>query len=85
MYIYYKSYKSYLGDLLQFLKNLMVYLYKRVITAPSQLKKKKAPSINVRPYRYPYYQKIEIENIIRELLEFGTIIPIQSTFHILSY
>ena len=33
-----------------------------------------------RPYRYPYYQKIEIENIVRDLLEFGSIRNSQSPF-----
>ena len=36
--------------------------------------------INVRPYRYPYYQKTEIEKIVNELLAMGTIRPSQSPF-----
>ncbi|XP_057952937.1 uncharacterized protein LOC131147183 [Malania oleifera] len=34
--------------------------------------------ISVRPYRYPYFQKEEIERIVRELLELGTIRPSHS-------
>lgn len=34
----------------------------------------------VRPYRYPFYQKGEIEKIIRELLELGAIRQSQSPF-----
>ena len=33
-----------------------------------------------RPYRYHYFQKTEIEKIIRELLEVGSIRPSQSPF-----
>nr|XP_034919250.1 uncharacterized protein LOC118052388 [Populus alba] len=36
--------------------------------------------INVRPYRYPYFQKSEIEKLIKELLAMGTIRPSQSPF-----
>lgn len=36
--------------------------------------------INVRPYRYPYYQKSEIEKLARELLATSTIRPNQSPF-----
>lgn len=36
--------------------------------------------ICVRPYRYPYYQKTEIEKIVRYLLESGVIKPSQSPF-----
>jgi hypothetical protein len=36
--------------------------------------------INVRSYRYPYFQKTEIEKIIRDLLVIGVIRPSQSPF-----
>jgi hypothetical protein len=36
--------------------------------------------ISVRPYRYPYYQKSEIEKLIKEMLAMGTIKPSQSPF-----
>jgi hypothetical protein len=36
--------------------------------------------ITVCPYRYPYFQKTEIEKIVRELLDSGVIKPSQSPF-----
>lgn len=38
------------------------------------------PAVNVRPYRYPYFQKTEIEKIIQELLNNGVIRPSVSPF-----
>ena len=35
---------------------------------------------NIRPYRYPYVQKNEIEPMIAEMLEVGIIQPRQSSF-----
>ena len=35
---------------------------------------------NIRPYRYPYVQKSEIEHTIVEMLEAGIIQPSQSSF-----
>ena len=35
---------------------------------------------NIRPYRYPYFQKSEIERMIAEMLEAGIIQPSQSSF-----
>ena len=35
---------------------------------------------NIRPYRYPYVQKREIERMIVEMLEAGIIQPSQSSF-----
>jgi hypothetical protein len=42
--------------------------------------KNDAKPVCVRPYRYPYFQKEEIEKIVRELLDSGVIIPSQSPF-----
>lgn len=36
--------------------------------------------VSVRPYRYPHYQKGEIEKIVRDLIESGAIRPSQSPF-----
>jgi hypothetical protein len=36
--------------------------------------------VNVRPYRYPYFQKTEIEKIVKELLASGVIRPSLSPF-----
>lgn len=38
------------------------------------------PPVSARPYRYPYFQKSEIEKIEKELLEVGSIRPSQSPF-----
>ena len=35
---------------------------------------------NIRPYRYPYVEKSEIERMIAEMLEAGIIQPSQSSF-----
>lgn len=39
-----------------------------------------AAPVNVRPYRYPYFQKSEIEKIIKEMLASGVIQPSVSPF-----
>ncbi|XP_040996213.1 uncharacterized protein LOC121242414 [Juglans microcarpa x Juglans regia] len=44
------------------------------------LLKKDSTPVSVRPYRYPYYQKTEIEKIVKELLQSGVIRPSQSPF-----
>ena len=36
--------------------------------------------VNVRPYRYPYYQKTEIEKMVKELMESGLVRPSRSPF-----
>lgn len=46
---------------------------------PKGLQPNSAP-VNVRPYRYPYIQKTEIENIIREMLDSGIVRPSVSPF-----
>ena len=35
---------------------------------------------NIKPYRYPYAQKSEIERMVAKMLEVGIIQPIQSSF-----
>jgi hypothetical protein len=39
-----------------------------------------AQPVSVRPYRYPYFQKEEIERIVQELLDSGVIRPSHSPF-----
>lgn len=39
-----------------------------------------ANPINARPYHYPYYQKTEIERMVREMLDSGLICPSCSPF-----
>jgi len=38
------------------------------------------PSINTRPYRYPYYQKNKIKKLVKEFLQSGIIHPSRSPF-----
>lgn len=39
-----------------------------------------SPPINVRPYRYPHFLKIEIEKLLHDILQLGTIQPSTSAF-----
>ena len=39
-------------------------------------------SPNIRPYKYPYAQKSEIEHMVAEMLEVGIIQPSQSSFSV---
>jgi hypothetical protein len=45
-----------------------------------QINLKHSQPISVRPYRYPYFQKAEIEKLIQDLLHSGVIRPSQSPF-----
>lgn len=58
--------------------------YSQVFSVPTELPPKRdhdhriplqqdSKPISVRPYRYPYYQKAEIEKLVKELLESGLI------------
>lgn len=38
------------------------------------------PPVNVNPYRYPYFQKVEIEKLVGEMLADGVIRPSTSPF-----
>ena len=42
--------------------------------------KEGSPPISERPYRYPFYQKNEIEKVVHELLEFDSIKVSQTPF-----
>lgn len=52
---------------------------KRAFDHQIPLKERTAP-IPIRPYRYPHYQKIEIENIVKDLLDSRVVRPSQSPF-----
>ncbi|XP_041025452.1 uncharacterized protein LOC121265848 [Juglans microcarpa x Juglans regia] len=52
---------------------------RREFNHPINLKDGVSP-VSVRPYRYPHYQKTEIEKIVHELLQTGVIRPSQSPF-----
>ena len=50
-------------------------MYSKVFETPPGL-----PPICERPYRYPYFQKFETKKIVNELLNVGSIRPIQRPF-----
>ncbi|XP_042972855.1 uncharacterized protein LOC122304664 [Carya illinoinensis] len=52
---------------------------RREFDHPINLKEGASP-VSVRPYRYPHYQKSEIEKIVHELLQYGVVRPSQSPF-----
>ncbi|XP_042964611.1 uncharacterized protein LOC122298826 [Carya illinoinensis] len=52
---------------------------RREFDHPINLKEGASP-VSVRPYRYPHYQKSEIEKIVHELLQSGVVRPSQSPF-----
>ncbi|PKA64490.1 putative mitochondrial protein [Apostasia shenzhenica] len=65
--------------------------FKHVFESPKQLPPQRhndhqiylqteTASINVKPYRYPHYQKSEIEKLVKEMLESGVIRPSHSPF-----
>ena len=78
-----KSYPSKIGQLLA--------KFSHVFESPTTLPPRRShdhkiplqPSagpVSVRPYRYPYYQKTEIEKMVKELLQSGLIRPSNSPF-----
>lgn len=78
-----KSYPSEIGQLLA--------KFSHVFESPTSLPPRRShdhqiplqPSagpVSVRPYRYPYYQKTEIEKMVKELLQSGLIRPSNSPF-----
>ncbi|KAL5555249.1 hypothetical protein UlMin_037485 [Ulmus minor] len=78
-----KSYPSEIGQLLA--------KFSHVFESPTTLPPRRShdhqiplqPSagpVSVRPYRYPYYQKTEIEKMVKELLQSGLIRPSNSPF-----
>ena len=69
----------------------LISKYQKLFNSPSSLPPHRANDhrihlqpgtspVNVRPYRYPYFQKTEIEKQIAELLESGMIRPSRSPF-----
>ena len=73
-------------DLNQLLSNFSLVLQPPTTLPPKQPHDHRiplqpnTPPINVRPYRYPHYQKSEIEKIVREMLQTGLIRPNNSPF-----
>lgn len=69
----------------------LIQKYQDVFAAPTSLPPARAqdhriellpntPPINVRPYRYPHFQKKEIEKIVQELVDSGVVRPSVSPY-----
>ena len=76
----------YPGDIIQILTE-----FSNIFTPPTSLPPKRPHDhyiplqpnthpVNVRPYRYPYYQKTQIKKMVRELLQSGLVRPSKSPF-----
>ena len=76
----------YLGDIIQILTE-----FSNVFKPPMSLPPKRPHDhyiplqpnthpVNIRPYRYPYYQKTQIEKMVREILQSGLVRPSKSPF-----
>jgi len=75
-----------LPTLVQSLVNSFAHVFAEPTSLPpshghdNQINLKGSQPISLRPYRYPYFQKAEIEKIIRDLFHSRVIRPSQSPF-----